>query len=128
MGFYESIEAEWACPFCGTRQSGEIQIKYGSITGRRTYHIGDKIQWLGDAYEGGRVPNGTGIIRGNVSCTNDWWGRWQDVGKGKAPDTREERKKYGCPTVMEICIEIENDMVTRVFFPDDVNEIIPGGW
>lgn len=128
--YNEIIDAEWECPFCGTKQNGRIQFKYGALYVYQ-YKLGDKVAWgpgMGVIYEK-RLPGGTGVITGVVSCVNNWEDKWRKAaGPGAVHElfdarTPEQISRYGCPQGMNINIEVVNDEIKRVYFADDPEEL-----
>ena len=118
MGAYNTIDdVEWKCPFCRNVQRNEIQFKYGPC---RLYHyrIGDKIDWSKPGYRARKpLPNGTGIIRGNTMCNKD---RHQALREsfGFVPRTTD------LPLVLEVNIELKGDVIQRLFFDEDPDEVL----
>lgn len=103
MGALNFLKAEWTCPFCGTKQSGEIQFKYGPTMHYR-FQVGDKIDWEKPGYIGEkRFPEGTGELSGVAICVNA-------LGRESAP--LKERAK--CPNVIEVLISIEQDVIKSI--------------
>ena len=48
--------------------------------------------------------------------------------KGEGLPPLEERKKVGCPNHLRVKVEVENDVLKRVFFSNNLDEVILGDW
>lgn len=134
MSFFNWLETEWTCPFCGTKQASLIDMRYGWCD-QKLYRVGDAIDFSSESRDGKqgqpRLPNGSGIIIGTAFCVNSWLAKWNETegaSGASAPSTVSERKKYGCPSQLNINIQIKNDVITRVFFSDSDVIRNPEGW
>lgn len=133
MSWWNWIDTEWTCPFCGAKQSGEIRFRYGGQ--QPALHVGNEIDWSGAPPAGlpwDPLPDDTGDIPSEVHCKNDWYSKWAiSIGARvlgqvywNAPDPSlepsvEERKKLGCPRSMNIVVRIRYNKITGVFFSND---------
>lgn len=124
------VGIEWECPFCHERQKGEIQIKYGVLSGRQ-YAMGDKLSWErpGVVYEE-RLPGGNGSFDGIVSCRNNWKVRLRSGREGKDvpakdfdPRSPAQIQEFGCPEVMRINVSTKDDIIVDVWFSKNIEEI-----
>ena len=75
MSWENAISAEWICPTCNTRQTGEIYIRYGAQS--EILEVGENIKW-GKASKtdlANRLPNDTGFLEGRTTCRKESCGQ-----------------------------------------------------
>lgn len=126
---FNFLAAAWDCPFCKYSYSSTISpyitFSYGPYDGAARwtpkYRVGDKIDWSQSDPLGKRLPNGSGVIQGKAFCSNHWMNHW--YGSTHWRDVPiEVRQKYGCPTFIPVDIQINDDRLEKISFPENVRE------
>lgn len=133
MSAHSTLETNWTCPVCKTRQKGLIYIYYGSSA--QSYSVGDEVDWR-EAVEKQPVTMGEISVRGWTECSNTWRMRWlKRLGldraeaidwppRGETLPSVEERRKLGCPKALHVNVKIEGNVIRGVVFPERLEELV----
>lgn len=135
MSVHNTLETTWVCPFCKTRQNGLIYFQFGPCG--YSYELNGEIDWKrqGITYQS-RPDNGNAKVRGWTECANTWRMKWLSQlgladreGINWPPDGHqlpplEERKRLGCPDAINVDIEIVENEIRGISFPDKFEDLV----